>query len=74
MVGGNAVAAWVARVGIEAVRNTKDVDLLVRREEFERVIDAARSMAFFHQVDLLPSDGSRWELPSGLAYWFSGGE
>lgn len=29
VVGGNAVAAWVARVDIEAVRNTKDVDVLI---------------------------------------------
>ncbi len=38
VVGGNAVAAWVARVDREAVRNTKDVDLLVRRQDFERVV------------------------------------
>ena len=31
VIGDNAVAAWVARVDAEAVRNTKDVDLLVRR-------------------------------------------
>ena len=34
VVGGNAVAAWVARVDQEAVRNTKDVDLLVATEGF----------------------------------------
>ena len=33
VAGGNAVAAWVARVDREAVRNTKDVDLLVRRQD-----------------------------------------
>src|SRR5947208_2900776 len=32
VIGGNAVAAWVARVDKEAVRNTKDVDLLIRQE------------------------------------------
>ncbi|OHB82228.1 MAG: hypothetical protein A2W31_02705 [Planctomycetes bacterium RBG_16_64_10] len=57
VVGGNAIAAWVARVDIEAVRNTKDVDLLVRRADFQRVIDAAQSVGFVHQnvagVDLL---------------------
>ena len=30
VVGGNAVAEWVARIDEEAVRNTRDVDLLVR--------------------------------------------
>ena len=49
VVGGNAVAAWVARVDVEAVRNTKDVDLLVRREDFERAIEAAQAVGFVHQ-------------------------
>jgi hypothetical protein len=43
-VGGNAIAAWVARVDIEAVRNTKDVHLLDRR-----VIAAAQAIGFVHQ-------------------------
>lgn len=33
VVGGNAVAAWVARVYETAVRNTADVDLLLRRSD-----------------------------------------
>ena len=35
VVGGNAVAAWVARVDESAVRNTQDVDLLLRREDLD---------------------------------------
>jgi hypothetical protein len=38
VVGGNAVAAWVSRVDESAVRNTQDVDILLRRED----LDAAR--------------------------------
>jgi len=49
VIGGNAVAAWVARVDVEAVRNTKDVDLLVRRQDFQRAIEALRSVGFVHQ-------------------------
>lgn len=49
VIGGNAVAAWVARVDVEAVRNTKDVDILVRREDFGRAVDAARTAGFVHQ-------------------------
>ncbi len=49
VVGGNAVAAWVARVDVEAGRNTKDVDLLVRREDFQRVIEVLQSVGFVHQ-------------------------
>ena len=30
VIGGNAVAAWVSRVDDSVVRNTRDVDLLVR--------------------------------------------
>jgi hypothetical protein len=33
VVGGNAVASWVARVDEAAVRNTQDVDLLIRRAD-----------------------------------------
>jgi hypothetical protein len=33
VVGGNAVAAWVSRVDEAAVRNTQDVDILIRRAD-----------------------------------------
>ena len=33
VAGGNAVAEWIARVDEDAVRNTRDVDLLVRRAD-----------------------------------------
>jgi hypothetical protein len=38
IAGGNAVAAWVSRVDESAVRNTRDVDILLRRSD----LDAAR--------------------------------
>ena len=44
LVGGNAVAAWVATVDEGAVRATKDVDLLVRRRDMS-AISAALSSA-----------------------------
>lgn len=37
VVGGNAVAEWVGRVDEDAVRNTKDVDVLIRRADFQAV-------------------------------------
>ena len=40
VIGGNAVAAWVARVDEAAVRNTQDVDLLLRRTDLEAAKDA----------------------------------
>ncbi len=44
IIGGNAVAAWVARVDEAAVRATKDVDVLIRREDLARVTEALRSV------------------------------
>lgn len=35
VVGGNAVAAWVSSVDEAAVRNTRDVDIMLRRSDFD---------------------------------------
>ena len=48
VAGGNAVAAWVARVDRAAVRNTQDVDILVRRADFEAVKQALEAVGFEH--------------------------
>jgi hypothetical protein len=51
VAGGNAVAAWVARVDRAAVRNTQDVDILVRRADFAAVKQALESVGFiYHKV------------------------
>jgi len=42
VIGGNAVAAWVSTVDPHAVRNTKGVDLLIRRSDFDRIAAALR--------------------------------
>ena len=46
VVGGNAVASWVATVDEGAVRNTRDVDLLIRRDDLERVTRALEEAGF----------------------------
>jgi hypothetical protein len=46
VAGGNAVAAWVSRVDEAAVRNTQDVDLLLRREDLERTKSALSAVGF----------------------------
>ena len=43
VIGGNAIAAWVSSVDPGAVRNTKDVDLLVRRADLPAVVKAMDS-------------------------------
>ncbi|HUF62703.1 MAG TPA: hypothetical protein VMN36_11560 [Verrucomicrobiales bacterium] len=49
VVGGNAVAAWVSRVDASAVRNTRDVDILVRRSDFERIKAALEGAGFVYR-------------------------
>lgn len=49
VVGGNAVAAWVSRVDAAAVRNTRDVDLLLRREDMDQAKAALESAGFVHR-------------------------
>lgn len=49
VAGGNAVAAWVARVDQAAVRNTPDVDILVYRNNFETVKATLKSVGFRHR-------------------------
>jgi hypothetical protein len=49
VVGGNAVAAWVSRVDAAAVRNTRDVDILLRRKDMDRAKAALESAGFIHR-------------------------
>ncbi|HTV48755.1 MAG TPA: hypothetical protein VMG59_09970 [Phycisphaerae bacterium] len=49
VAGGNAVALWVSRVDEAAVRNTQDVDILIRREDFNAVKAALESAGFVHR-------------------------
>jgi len=49
VVGGNAVAAWVSRVDESAVRNTRDVDLLLRREDLAAATTALGKAGFVHR-------------------------
>ncbi len=46
VIGGNAVANWVARIDDGAVRNTRDVDILVRRADLEAVKSAMEAAGF----------------------------
>jgi hypothetical protein len=49
VVGGNAVAAWVARIDGSAVRNTQDVDILLRREDLEAAREAMAREGFVYR-------------------------
>src|SRR5829696_5791310 len=49
VAGGHAVAAWVSRVDEAAVRNTQDVDILLRRADLPRAQAAFESGGFVYR-------------------------
>jgi hypothetical protein len=75
VVGGNAVAAWVSRVDESAVRNTQDVDILVRRADFDAVKGALESVGFQYRhsagLDLF-LDGPNAKARDAVHLVFSG--
>lgn len=48
VAGGNAIAAWVSRVDETAVRNTQDVDIVLRRDDLERAKLALSAIGFVY--------------------------
>lgn len=48
VAGGNAVAVWVAGVDEAAVRNTQDVDIVLRRSDLPRAIEALAKAGFVY--------------------------
>src|SRR5919205_3652179 len=46
VIGGHAVASWVATIDEGAVRNTRDVDLLIRRSDLPAVTAALEGAGF----------------------------
>jgi putative nucleotidyltransferase-like protein len=75
VIGGNAVAAWVSRVDEAAVRNTRDVDLLMRREDLAAAAAALASAGFVHRhaagVDMF-LDGPGGKARDALHIVFAG--
>ena len=49
VAGGNAVAAWVSRVDEAAVRNTQDVDILLRRDDLRAASVALAAAGFVYR-------------------------
>jgi hypothetical protein len=49
VVGGHAVAAWVAEVDQAAVRNTPDVEILLARGDLDRVKEALTTVGLIYQ-------------------------
>ncbi len=75
VVGGNAVAEWVARVDEEAIRNTRDVDLLIRRPDLPATRAALEAVGFvYHEllgVDMF-IDGPQGRPSGGVHLLYAG--
>ncbi len=51
VIGGNAVAAWVATVDPAATRTTKDIDLLVQKSDRNRIKEVMSDLGFgYHDL------------------------
>jgi hypothetical protein len=75
VVGGNAVAAWVSRVDEAAVRNTQDVDILIRRQDLPAAVEAMSKAGFIHRhaagIDML-LDGPQAKARDAVHLVFAG--
>jgi hypothetical protein len=48
-VGGNAVAAWVSTIDEAAVRNTRDVNIAIRRSDLPKAIEVLEAEGFVYR-------------------------
>jgi hypothetical protein len=75
VAGGNAVAEWVGRVDEDAVRNTRDVDLLIRRSDLPAVRTSLEAVGFIytHLLDIdVFIDGPEGKPSGGVHLLFAG--
>lgn len=75
VVGGNAVAEWVGRVDEGAVRNTRDVDILLRRADLAAATSALETAGFVYyqlfEVDMF-LDGPNGRPSDAVHILFAG--
>lgn len=75
VVGGNAVAEWVGRIDEDAVRNTRDVDILIRRDDLPAARSALEPAGFVYcqsfGVDMF-LDGPQGRPTSAVHLLFAG--
>lgn len=62
VIGGNAVAAWVSRVDDSVVRATRDVDLLVRRDDMGAIKEVMEAKGFIHRSVSIQGGKGRIEM------------
>jgi len=75
VAGGNALAEWVGRIDEDAVRTTRDVDLLIRRSDLPAARAALEAAGFVYQqgldVDMF-IDGPQGKPSGGVHILFAG--
>ncbi len=49
VIGGNAVQHWVAQVDVSVVRNTRDVDIILREADLPRAIPVLKAEGFIYR-------------------------
>jgi hypothetical protein len=75
VIGGNAVAAWVATIDDGAVRNTRDVDLLLAEQDLARATEALQAAGFVRAVvmdTIVFLDGPQGKPSQGLHILLAG--
>jgi hypothetical protein len=75
VVGGNAVAEWVARKDEDTIRNTRDVDLLIRRSDLGAARTALETVGFvYHHLLGIDTfiDGPEGKPSGGVHILFAG--
>ncbi len=75
VAGGNAVAAWVSKADEAAVRNTQDVDILIRRADLDAATTALAAAGFVRRhvagIDLF-LDGPKAKARDAVHVVFAG--
>jgi hypothetical protein len=75
IVGGHAVRAWVAQADEAAVRTTRDVDILLRRADLPRAVEAMERAGFVHRhvsgIDMF-LDGAKAKTRDAVYVVFAG--
>jgi hypothetical protein len=75
VIGGNAVAAWVATIDDGAVRNTRDVDLLLDEDDLPRATEALQAVGFVRETvmgTVVFLDGPQGKPSQGLHVLLAG--
>ncbi len=75
MAGGNTVAEWIGRIDEDAVRNTRDIDLLARRADLPAARAALESAGFvYHHILDIDTfiDGPQGKPSGGIHILFAG--